>query len=165
MNEQAVNPKPRWRRILRKLFIGVGIFVAVIIVGLAIWNFIAARQLKNEIAKIHAAGEPITLADLEAQFPKVPEADNAVRFYLAGLELLVNKDEIGNLHGNRCCGKQCPTTVPSHSPFDIRTRKSSNAAFGESTCSGPVRSGNPIAGGAKRTLDQKWDAIPTRPSV
>jgi HAMP domain-containing protein len=113
MNEQTVTPKPRWRRILRKIFIGVAIFVAVIITSLAIWNFIAARQLKNEIAKIRAVGQPITLADLEAELPQVSEADNAARFYLAGLDLLVSKNEIGNLHGNPCSGKQCPTTAPT----------------------------------------------------
>ena len=93
MNDQIVTKKPLWRRILRKIFF-VGIFLIVaIIASISIWNYRAAKQVDEEIAKIRKAGEPVTFQDLEARLPKVDQAENANRFYQAGMDLQVYREE------------------------------------------------------------------------
>ncbi|MFA5864902.1 MAG: hypothetical protein WC975_09465 [Phycisphaerae bacterium] len=89
MNDQLVNKKPLWRRILRKIFfIGVILIVAGIAV-LSVWNLYASNKIKKEISKIRTTGEPVTFADLEARLPKVDEAVNAARYYQAGMDLII----------------------------------------------------------------------------
>ena len=69
--------KPLWRRIFKWTFRVVLVLLVVLIVVWSVWNYRASRSLRSEIAKIRAAGEPLTFADLTASLPKVDRADDA----------------------------------------------------------------------------------------
>jgi len=88
MSTQQATKKPRWRRVVRGLVLAA---VALAVVDAA-WGFIEARRLRDEIAKIRAAGEPLTFKELNARLPKVDEADDAGPYYEAALALLRHKD-------------------------------------------------------------------------
>ncbi len=99
MNNELTTKKPLWRRVLRKiLFAAIFLIVLGIIVSSA-WNYILTRQIKTEIQKIRAAGQPVTFEDWEAQLPKIDDAQNAARYYKAAMDLLLPqiKDDYGHL--------------------------------------------------------------------
>jgi len=92
MSELVVTKKPLWRRIVRGLVItAVTLFLLALVVR-SVWGYIAAGQLRDEIARIRAADEPLTFKELEADLPKVEPADDAGRFYTAGLALMIGDD-------------------------------------------------------------------------
>ena len=73
--EQPKSVSRRWRIIL--------ILVSIVLMVLTLWigaDFAAEQQLAAQIARIRAAGEPVTEADL-ATNPPVPDEDNAALFY------------------------------------------------------------------------------------
>jgi len=107
MNEQTsqVPPKPRkplWRRILKWMLRVVVALAVLAVLGWAIWNYQASRELNAEIAGIRAAGQPLTFAQLDASWKKVEFPDDAGPFYAAAVDLLNRDDEIeqANRDGN-----------------------------------------------------------------
>ncbi len=79
--------KPLWRRILKwTLRIAIVLLVLLVVIW-SVWNFSASRSLRDEIAKIRGAGEPLTFADLTASLSKVDEADDSGPYYTAALAL------------------------------------------------------------------------------
>ncbi|NLE37084.1 MAG: hypothetical protein GX621_03570 [Pirellulaceae bacterium] len=82
--------KKRGRRILKWTFIVFGGLLAIILVGNALAVWITGTQLDRELAKIRAAGGPVSLADLE---PKpVPPDQNAATYLRRAREDLVAID-------------------------------------------------------------------------
>ena len=77
---------------MRGLVITLIVLVLAALTVRAVWGYVAARQLRAEIAKIRAANQPLTFDDLDAQAPKVDPADNAARFYMAAMELVLSFD-------------------------------------------------------------------------
>jgi hypothetical protein len=108
--------KPLWRRILRwVVYIGIGLFV-VLFLAHSIWNYIASRQLRQEIAKIRQAGEPLTFKEMDADLPKVDAADDAGRYYAAGLALInkAQSDEMSDtLSAYHEAAESSPTSRPA----------------------------------------------------
>jgi hypothetical protein len=90
LTESGDAPKPRkplWRRILKwTIRVAVGLIVLVA-VGWGIFSYVASKSLEAEIAKLRAAGQPVTFAEWEKSLPKVAEADDAAPFYGAALAL------------------------------------------------------------------------------
>ena len=84
--------RPLWRRILKWTLRVAIVFAVLLVVVWSLWNFRASRSLRNEIARIRAAGEPLTFADLTASLPKVDRADDAGPYYTAALALLGEPD-------------------------------------------------------------------------
>ncbi len=87
--------KPLWRRIL-KWTLRVAVVLVVLLIGVwSVWNYVAARSLRNEINSISAAGEPLTFRELADSIDKVDEADDAGPYYAAALALLrrANQDK------------------------------------------------------------------------
>lgn len=54
------------------------LFIAVLAIG----SFVSARQLQAELDKIRAAGEPVTMADLEAFYARPPKDRDATQLWL-----------------------------------------------------------------------------------
>jgi len=92
MTTQVTTVRPRWRRIVRRIAIGVvGLFLIALVAN-AVWGYVEARRLRAEIGRIKAAGEPLTFKDLDARLPDVDEADDAGPYYEAALALLRHED-------------------------------------------------------------------------
>ena len=92
MTTQVTTIRPRWRRIVRRIAIGiVGLFLIALVAN-AVWGYVEASHLQAEIHRIKAAGEPLTFKDLDARLPDVDEADDAGPYYEAALALLRYKD-------------------------------------------------------------------------
>ncbi len=92
MNTEPTAKRPSWRRVLRwTVLIALGVFVVVVVAG-AVWGYVVAGQLREEVAKIQAAGEPLTFTDLDADRPEVKEGDDAGRYYQAALALVRHED-------------------------------------------------------------------------
>lgn len=79
--------KPLWRRVLKWTLRVVLALVVVAGVGWGIFSYVSSRALEAEIAKLRAAGQPLTFAEWEKSLPKVSEADDAAPFYRAALAL------------------------------------------------------------------------------
>lgn len=85
--EKPKKPKPLWRRILKWV---IRVVVTLLVIGAVAWgifSYVASRDLQNEIAKIQAAGQPLTFAQLEKSQPKVEKTDDAAPFYKAAMDL------------------------------------------------------------------------------
>jgi len=100
MNPKETQTKPLWRRVLRGIVVGaVALFLLALTARLA-WGYVEARRLNAEIARIRAAGEPVTFEDLRSNMaspvvrPSVEtgEADDAGPYYEAALALLRDRD-------------------------------------------------------------------------
>ncbi|MGB9624665.1 MAG: hypothetical protein ACPMAQ_07360 [Phycisphaerae bacterium] len=100
MNPLETRTRPLWRRVLRGIMVGaVAVFLLALTAWLA-WGYVEARQLNAEIARIRAAGEPVTFEDLRSNTaspvikPSVEtgEADDAGPYYEAALALLRDRD-------------------------------------------------------------------------
>jgi hypothetical protein len=68
--------------------IGVLVTAVVFAAMLAIGSVMGARQLAAEIAKIRAAGEPVTAEDLEAFYARPPKERDATELWLGALAVL-----------------------------------------------------------------------------
>ena len=83
------NPQPR-----RKVSAGKFTLVCVLVVLLlfmavfAIGSFISARQLRAELDKIRAAGEPVTAADLDAFYAYPPKDRDTTELWLDAFAVL-----------------------------------------------------------------------------
>ena len=91
MESEKKKKRPLWRRILRGMGITAAVLIAVVVLVWSIWNYTATKSLRNELAKIRAAGEPLTFKELKEGLPEIDEEENAGRYYAAALEL-----QIGN---------------------------------------------------------------------
>ena len=127
MTTQVTTVRPRWRRIVRRIAIGiVGLFLIALVAN-AVWGYVEARRLRAEIGRIKAAGEPLTFKDLDARLPKVDEADDAGPYYEAALALLRHKDsDSGKLWDADCAYwdamRQSPTSRPAKEVCEIVDR-------------------------------------------
>src|SRR5690242_11280605 len=66
-----------------KLALGCLLVVLLLFIAvLAIGSFISDRQLQAELDKIRAAGEPMTMADLEAFYARPPKDRDATQLWL-----------------------------------------------------------------------------------
>lgn len=85
--------KKRGRRILKWTFIVFGGLLAIILVGNALAVWITGTQLDRELARIRAAGDPVSLADLEPE-PIPPERNAATYLRRARDDLRAMDGEI-----------------------------------------------------------------------
>ena len=90
MNQRAKVKRalPWWRRILLAL-VSVAI---VVLIGFMLANYIVARQLGGEIAKISQAGEPLSFAELSGRQNSKPTGAQAERIYHELLDELIQND-------------------------------------------------------------------------
>ncbi len=89
--EIAKLKKPLWRWLTKwsvRVFVVLVVFIAV---AWSLWNYWAARSLRNEIERIKAAGEPITFRDLTASLEEVDQANDAGPFYAAATAMVRGK--------------------------------------------------------------------------
>ena len=91
MESEKKKNRPLWRRILRGIGITAAVLIAVVVLVWSIWNYTATKSLRNELAKIRAAGEPLTFKELKEGLPEIDEEENAGRYYAAALELQIRK--------------------------------------------------------------------------
>jgi len=73
--------------------VALGVLVLVIILAVAIYGilrFIPSRQLKAEISKIKARGEPVSWADLAGD--RIPDAENAAVVYAQAFKVISGPD-------------------------------------------------------------------------
>jgi hypothetical protein len=79
-----------------KLCIIFGLFVVVVTIVLTVSTRLWARSTAAELAAVEAAcreaGEPVTLEELAAWYPEVPEAENAAIVYLDAFSALETID-------------------------------------------------------------------------
>jgi hypothetical protein len=57
--------------------------LSALLVGFLIWNGFRGRSLGRRLARLRAEGVPTTLAELDASYPPVPDAENAGIQFLA----------------------------------------------------------------------------------
>ncbi|MCK5269137.1 MAG: hypothetical protein KAJ46_00075 [Sedimentisphaerales bacterium] len=91
MEPEQKKKRPLWRRILRGMGITAAVLIAVVVLVWSIWNYTATKSLRNELAKIRAAGEPLTFKELKEGLPEIDEEENAGRYYAAAMELQMRK--------------------------------------------------------------------------
>ncbi len=84
---------PLWRRILRRLAFGLVALIVLFLAARSVWLFVTARAIKEELAAIRAAGEPVTFEDLDRAHAKIDAGDDAARFYLAAISLMEGTEE------------------------------------------------------------------------
>jgi len=127
MTTQVTTIRPRWRRIVRRIAIGiVGLFLIALVAN-AVWGYVEASHLQAEIHRIKAAGEPLTFKDLDARPPKMDEADDAGPYYDAALALLRHKDpqsrKLWDAYSTYSDSmRQSPTSRPSKEVCEIVDR-------------------------------------------
>lgn len=94
-------PKPPlWRRMLKWTLRVAVLLIVLGIAAYAITSYWAARTIHGEIARIRAAGEPLTFADLDAMTPKVDRAQDAGPYYSAAAELAIADFEADNANSD-----------------------------------------------------------------
>lgn len=84
------------RKFLRKMFKVIGISFLAGLVVLLVLNIIWSRQVKAEIAKIKAKGEPTSMADLAK--PAIPDSQNAALIYIEIGKRLSTDDARKDMH-------------------------------------------------------------------
>ena len=80
--------KPLWRRIWTWT---VRVVIGLVLLAVAIryaFDWYATRLLNEEIAKIRAAGQPLTFAELARSMGEVPPEQDAAPYYAAALDLV-----------------------------------------------------------------------------
>src|SRR5690242_14576230 len=86
-------PTSRRRQFVKRWLIRVGIVVAALVVivpaSLLLWCAWETRQLKRELAELHAAGEPSVVSDLDS--PDVDPAQNCVPELRAAAQIVLNQ--------------------------------------------------------------------------
>jgi len=122
--EPTQAPKRTRRKILIVLLTvaAVTILAALIVYGL--WNVRVNHQLRDRLAAIRRANEPLTFNDLEARLTPVDEADDATRFYLAGMELMVKQKQESDLFNER--GKSDFAPLPAEILAKIKSDLDAN---------------------------------------
>lgn len=102
--EQQETSPPKRRRIGPGAMVVVGVLAtaAVFAAIFAIGSMISARRVGAEIAKIRAAGEPVTTEDLDAFYARPPKERDATELWLSALAALdspVYQGDAKNLPG------------------------------------------------------------------
>lgn len=85
-----------WRRRSCLLIAAVVLLPGPMFIGgvaLQIYEFQVQRDIDALEASIRAKGEPVTLEELEAYYPKVPDAENGALVYLKAMEVLKAIDD------------------------------------------------------------------------
>jgi len=85
LDQEAHSPNPSsedggggaWKRRLRRCAIGLALLFAVLMIANAVYSWRIGQQLDQQLAKLRAAGEPTSFAEL-APKPIPPEQDAAV---------------------------------------------------------------------------------------
>src|SRR5450432_998506 len=91
MTSNPLNPPQR--RWLKRSLLVLGITFAILIGLWFWWSERAHRRLQAEIDAIHAAGEPIELADFQ-NFPVIPDNENAAVYYRRAYQAMRKPDQI-----------------------------------------------------------------------
>ncbi|MCJ7544282.1 MAG: hypothetical protein MUP47_06910 [Phycisphaerae bacterium] len=76
-----------WGGVVRRIFFWAVVLVVIAAVGWGIFSHVAGRTLEGEIARLRAAGKPLTFEEWDKAQPAVAEADDAAPFYKAALSL------------------------------------------------------------------------------
>ena len=79
---------PLWGRVLRRLVLGLVALIVLFLVARSVWLFVTARAIKEELAAIRAAGEPVTFEDLDRARAENDAGVDAGRFYQAAVALM-----------------------------------------------------------------------------
>lgn len=93
MNDEPKPHRSFMRRWLRRLVIALVALVLVLLLARIVWGYVAARGLRAELAAIRAAGEPVTVDQLEALTPIAEPADDAAPEYAAAFALGLARDD------------------------------------------------------------------------
>jgi hypothetical protein len=104
--------KPLWRRLLKWTLRVVIVLVVLGIAAYAATNYWSSRTLHNEIARIRAAGEPLTFAELDALTPKVDRDQDAGPYYTAAAELAIPDFEYVEANHEAFFGRKAPAVTP-----------------------------------------------------
>ncbi|MGA2265342.1 MAG: hypothetical protein ABSH10_02805 [Phycisphaerae bacterium] len=107
--------KPLWRRIVKWTFCVAAVMVVMNHVAWGVSNAVTAKEVEAEIAKLRAAGQPVTFADWKKTFLPVAEANDAAPFYKAALALY-QKSAWNNKVEDLLDRLQSLTTQPATSP-------------------------------------------------
>ena len=113
--------RPLWRRILKWT---IRVIVAIVVLAAVAWgifDYVSARELEVEISKIKAAGQPLTLAELEKSLPRVAEADDAAPFYKAAIALrrTSTNEQVNRLMDCLLDWAKAPSTQPATAPANL----------------------------------------------
>jgi hypothetical protein len=89
--ETSELPRQR-RRVGPGTVVLIAATVVMILLALAFCGaqYLVGQQVMGELAKIRAAGEPITAADLEAFYSRPPDGRNATALWMAAAEMLAS---------------------------------------------------------------------------
>jgi len=96
------------------------LFAALALAGCSVGERAASLQLRDAIARVRAAGEPVTFDELRGSRPS--DDSDAAPDYRAGVALLADVDPQmleDLLRAYRAASRSCPTMPPSH---DVRAR-------------------------------------------
>ncbi len=106
--------KPLWRRLL-KWTIRVAVLLIVLgIAAYAITSYWASKTIHTELARIRAAGEPLTFVELNKLTPQVNRAQDAGPYYLAAEELVTAEYESDVPNYNMFFGPEpLPDAIPT----------------------------------------------------
>jgi hypothetical protein len=124
--------QPLGWQILKWLLYGI---VALLVVATSVCGiryFISGQELQAEIAKIRAAGRPMTFAEWQKTFPSVAEANDAAPFYKAAFTLYqpsVWSDKVADMLDRlQPTTTTQPATSPAPSDAEIKEALAANAA-------------------------------------
>lgn len=88
---------PGMKRFLRWAGIVVAVFSAVLLLTWVIFRESGRRQVEAEIAKIRAAGEPVTWEELDRWYVEPPPGQNAASIYTQAFAKVVEQKGVTNL--------------------------------------------------------------------
>jgi len=94
----------RLKRIMKRLAIGFAILVAVLLIINGAYSWHTGHQLEQRLAKLRAAGEPTTFAELAPE-PIPPEQDAAVQLQRLAPQLKAFEKELANFLDRSPLGK------------------------------------------------------------
>ena len=105
--------KPLWRRLLKWT---LRVVILLVVLGLAAYagvTYWAAKTINAEIARIRAAGEPLTFADLGQLTPQVADrAQDAGPYYAAACELVQSEFDADDANHEAFYGPRAVVPVP-----------------------------------------------------
>ncbi len=112
----------RLKKILKWIGVALGLLVAIALIANAIFVWITDSRFERQLAQIHAAGDPVTLADL-ARPPIPPEKNAATYLRRAEADLTAIEKETMNVRPT----SECPGFVML--PADQKTVRAAFAAY------------------------------------
>ncbi|MDD5326433.1 MAG: hypothetical protein PHY02_01305 [Phycisphaerae bacterium] len=126
MNNTANKKEPLswWRRAL----LAMVLIVMALLTFLILADYLAEKQLGDEIIKISQAGEPITFLDLQAGFNQSSEGEDAAAYYEEGLFNLLRGD-LGNLSKVNTFYRKSIISLPANQfPGEIKEKVAQSLA-------------------------------------